>query len=191
MAALLAPPALAGGRTITGSLQGPYPDGATSAVVELRDAEGRMAAEQRFEIGRDTKAIAFSFEAPTIDLTLLAAVFVHGRPQLLSDKIPVPAGTATVDMGMLPLKPYQPLAFASTLHCGKTEAVLGFTDQGAVLQTGGERIDLVPAGKSPGSRLVAPGDPTTFVEPRGRKALLSLRGKTLPECSAELGAKAP
>lgn len=188
---MLTAPARAEFRTITGSLQGPWPDGATSAVVELRDAQGRMAGEQRFEIAKAPKAILFSFEAPTVDLTLRAAVFVHGRPQLLSGKIPVQAGTDRVDLGTLPLKPYQPLAFASTLRCGKTQAVLGFTETGAVLQTGEERIDLVPAGKSPGSRLVASGDPGTFVEPRGKRALLSLHGKVLPECSATTGAKTP
>lgn len=70
-------------------------------------------------------------------------------------------------------------------RCGERTVETTTTDRGLVLLAGFERValDAVPAAS--GARYEKPGDPGTRFHGKGPRALVSLAGETLPECTAE------
>jgi heat shock protein HslJ len=60
---------------------------------------------------------------------------------------------------------------------------VGFVDQRAILEVGGERHALSRVRTASGARFEAPDDPGTWFWSKGETALVSLAGDLLPECT--------
>ena len=190
LAALLAAtPALAE-RILTGSASYPQrialPEGAELAL-DLTDASGTVVAELRQPLQGAQVPLPFTLTAPDGALTLQAAVLAGGTPLWVSEPLAVPPGGAA-DLGTLPLRPYQPMGFATRLRCGEAGLELGYTAEGARLRIGATWFDLAPT--DPGT-FTDPADPGTFATVQGNTLTVSLRGTPLPACHPELPGLAP
>ena len=184
LALLLAAPAAA--REITGSLTYPeriaLPEGAEVAV-ELRDATGRVVAEDRFATGGRQVPFDFALTAPDgVDLVFRAAVFDGGRPLRKTEPVEIAADDTDSALGALRLVVHAAMGFSVRLRCGPEELTLGFVGDIARLQTAEGVIDLVPVPAASGARFEAEGDPDTWVWTRGEDAMVSLAGRMLPDC---------
>ncbi|TVQ34316.1 MAG: META domain-containing protein [Geminicoccaceae bacterium] len=154
-------------------------------VVELRDAEDGIVAEVRLSTQGRQVPLPFQIEGPRDRaLVLQGGIIVDGLPAWTSDPIPIDAGDARVDLGLVRVQPYTPQGFASTLVCGEVEVIVGFVDQIARVQVGDETFDLVQVPAASGAKFALPDDPETFFWNRGDRALIAIRGESLPECVA-------
>jgi uncharacterized membrane protein len=154
------------------------------AVVEMRDARGRLLGEATLGTRGAQVPVPFRIGLPAgVDASLRAALVVGGRPQWYVSEIAIPAGTDPVSLGEVVLLRYVPMGFASTLRCGGRELAVGFFEANAVLEVGGRRTVLEPVPAASGARFEAPGDPGTWVWSRGNAVLVSIAGEAMPECS--------
>lgn len=187
-----APPA---GLRIEGRLVGPPAsslDAPAEWVVELRAAQGeRLWAEQRGTVAAGQPPIPFVLTLPAATpaeaprLTLRAAVRVAGQVRWLSEPQAIVADGARLDIGAVPLRPYtSPGGFASTLDCGGQRVTIGFIGDQMRLTHGAQVADLAAVRGSLPSRFERAGEPSTFVQVDGDRAVVSLQGRLLPPCSA-------
>jgi uncharacterized membrane protein len=177
-------------RPIIGSLTYPervvLPETA-EVVLELQDGAGFALDEDRFATGGKQVPLAFEVTAPAGPaLRLRVAVVAEGALLRLTEPVAIAAGDGPVDLGALRLDPHVPMGFSSTLVCGAVEVEFGFVGDTARLRAGDRVIELRPEPQSeagaPGARLLAAGEPDTWVHLRGKRALVSLQGQILPEC---------
>lgn len=153
------------------------------AIVEARNEAGALLAETRIPSEGRQVPFPYRLELPAGSPAVLrAAIYVGGQPRWASEPVTLAAGGEAAMRVEIMVRPFRPMGFASTLRCGDAEVTVGFVGQGAVMEIGGERIELAPVAAASGARFEAPGDPTTFFWNRDRSALVSLRGNTLPEC---------
>ena len=151
------------------------------AVVEARDARGRLLGEATLGTRGAQVPVGFSIAVPEgVDAELRAAFVVGGRPAWYASGVAISAGTDPVALGEVVLARFIPMGFASTLRCGGRELSVGFFAENAVIEVDGLRTVLAPVSAA---RFEAPGDPGTWVESRGNAVRVSLAGEALPECS--------
>jgi uncharacterized lipoprotein YbaY/membrane-bound inhibitor of C-type lysozyme len=163
------------------------------AIVELtRAQDGRVVAEQRQTLAGRRFPIPFELKPHRSVIEESAVYFVRaaiatdGRTGWVSDAIEVRARPEIIEVGMLTLKPFQPVAFSSPLQCGDRTASVGVARVGQrdILQltVAGERFELFETVTASGARYEAVNDPRTFVWFKGQRATLTLRGERYPEC---------
>ncbi len=183
-AVLMAGPGAA--REISGSLT--YPERvalpeAAEVAVELRDATGRVVAEDRFATEGRQVPLDFALEAPDgVGLVLRAAVFDGGRPLRKTDPVEIIADDSDRALGELRLIVHEAMGYSVRMRCGAEEVTLGFLGEIARLQTEDGVIDLKPVPAASGARFEVEGDPDTWVWTRGEAAMVSLQGRELPDC---------
>lgn len=154
------------------------------AVVEARDARGRLLGEATLRARGSQVPLAFRIGIPAdFDTVLRAAIVVNGRPQWFLPDLGIPAGSDPVSLGEIVLSRFAPMGFPSTLRCGQRELRLGFFEANAVLEVDGIRLVLEPVAAASGARFEAPGDPGTWAWSRGGGVVVSLAGETLPACA--------
>ncbi len=154
------------------------------AVIEARDARGRLLGEATLRTRGAQVPIPFQIAVPTgPDATLRAAIFVDGRPRWFVSDEPIPTGLDPLSLGEIVLARFIPMGFASTYRCGSRELAVGFFEANAVLEAGGQRRVLEPSPAASGARFEAPDDPGTWVWSRGDGVTISLDGEALPACS--------
>jgi heat shock protein HslJ/membrane-bound inhibitor of C-type lysozyme len=69
--------------------------------------------------------------------------------------------------------------------CGDTQVEIAFTDEGAIMTSGGRTWNLVAAMSGSGARYTLPNDDTTEFWNKGDNAMVRLDGQDLPECTIE------
>ena len=168
------------------------PDGV--AIVELtRPSDGRVIADQRIALDGRQVPIAFELRVrrealrPDTGYALRGAVHVRGQPMWISDPVDVRLARTDLAVGTLMLRPWEAAAFASRLDCGPRAARVGIVRSGdrdvTRLTVDGERYEMTHVPSGSGERYEAVGDPTTQVWVKGDRAMLTLRGEKLPECT--------
>jgi len=154
------------------------------AVVEARDARGRLLGEATFATRGAQVPLPFKLAIPEgMDADLRAAIVVEGQPMWFATDVAVPAGTEPVSLGEVRLGRFMPMGYTSTLRCGDRELRVGFFGQTAVIEIDGERRALERVPVASGARFEAAEDPGTWVWSRNNRALVSIGGERLPECS--------
>ncbi|MDT8856980.1 META domain-containing protein [Paracoccaceae bacterium Fryx2] len=159
------------------------PEGA-EMVVEARDAGGAVVELRRATAGQQVP-LDFVIEAPETAQILRAAVFAGARPIWVSEPVAVPQG-ADADLGVIALARPIPMGFAAPMRCGDLVVDLGFLDAGARLRIGAETFVLAPDIAASGARYADGKSSETAVHTKGNRALVTLRGQTLPECAPML-----
>ena len=147
LAAALAAPVAApvAAREITGTLSYVQrialpPD--AEVVIEVRDADGAVAAQARTATMGAQVPLPFRIEAPDdIDLTLRAAIVVAGRPAWIGQPVAVAAGQRAEDTGELLLTAHS--AFGpELLDCGTASFGVELGAESARLRLGPKVLDL-------------------------------------------------
>ncbi len=173
-------------RTIKGNLQ--YRErvalpGDAVVVVEARGWRKTLLGEIRIRAEGRQVPLSFSMDLPDgVAAKVTAGILVGGRPRWVSGEIEVAGGTDPVDLGMVPMRAFEPLLFPTTYKCGDREIQVGVLDDEAVMEIGDERIPLMRERSGSGARYAAEGDAETFFWTKGDTAYVSLRGERLDEC---------
>lgn len=169
------------------------------AVVELREAagDGPVVADWRRTLGGLQAPIRFELPFDPAKLrageryALRAAIFSGGQPAWASEPRPVALGRDSVEVGTLPLAPFQPTFFASVLRCGERIAMLavGRRDGREMTQLVADerRFELRQVPAASGNRYEAIDDPRTSVWERGGRATVTVAGEAWPECDVRRG----
>ena len=172
------------------------PPGAT-AVVELRDVarpDGAVVAESRLPLAGPGQPTPFVLQVPRSQLqaggsyAVQGAVMQGARGSWITRPVPLDVHQpGPLALGTLALEPFQPLAFASAMRCGRLPLKLGFLDQHMLLVLpGGKLLELAEVASessdADSSRFVALDDPATWVDLQGERMVLTLRGRRLPDC---------
>ena len=153
-------------------------------VVEARDSAGKLLAEKTMPTQGRQPPFPYALQIhPNVGATLRAGIHVGGQARWASDPMEIAAGSGPDDGLEIVVKPFRPMGFASRLRCGETDVILGAVGPNAVLEVGGERFELAPVQSAAGKRFEAKGDPETFLQTNGGQSLVSIKGKTLRECS--------
>ncbi len=154
-----------------------FPD--AHVVLELSGPEGMMIAEERFESEGRQVPLPFAIEGRAdTAMTLRAGIFIGGRPEWVSEPLPISAGEGALVLSPIQLQPFQPLGFATTFRCGERLVEIGFIDDIARMKVGGRTIDLMPEPAASGARFVDADDAGTYFWSRGSTGTLSLAGET-------------
>lgn len=157
---------------------------AAHALVEVRGADDALLAAARLETEGRQVPIPFTLEMPAgVAGTLRAALFQGGEPLWVSAGVAVAPGDAAVDLGALALTRFEATGFAHRLTCGGRDVTVGFVDDRAILEAGGERYELARVRTASGAKFEAADDPGTYFWSKGETALVSLAGALLPECA--------
>jgi uncharacterized lipoprotein YbaY len=150
----------------------------TRAVVELKDASGAngpVVAEQRMELQGRQVPVPFELAVDRAKLvdgrqySVRAGFHLRGRPTWVSDPVVITPQTDVIDVGVLEMKPYTALAFASDLRCGDQKVVIGYVGNAMRLTVGDQSFDMRPVASASGSKYEAVGDPPTTLGPRARR----------------------
>ena len=184
--ALLASVSAAQARDITGQLtyreKIALPEGA-QVVVELRGPGGAVVAEARIETAGRQVPLPFTVVAPDAGaFTLQAAIFAGGVQDWLSAPVAVAEGEAAVDLGQVALARHLSLGFPGRLDCGGTPVSAGFAVQSARLFSGTDVFDLQSVPAASGARYSDAQTPETALWSKGNTALVTVKGRDLPEC---------
>jgi heat shock protein HslJ/membrane-bound inhibitor of C-type lysozyme len=176
----------AGARDITGQMTYPeriaLPQGGQLAIA-LKGPGGVPVAEARIETEGRQVPLPFTLIAPDAQAyTLEAVVFVAGRPEWRSGPMMVAGGEGALDLGEIRMRRATSLGFPVTFDCGGTPVQVGYAETRARLRLGAEVFDLEPAPTASGARYSDGETPETAVWSKGNAALVTLRGKELPEC---------
>jgi heat shock protein HslJ/uncharacterized lipoprotein YbaY len=172
----------------------------TVAIMELKDtsvANGGVVAEQRMDLRGKQAPIPFEIDVDRAKLvdgrqySVRAAFHLHGRPTWVSDPVAIAPQAGSIDVGVLDMKPYTALAFASDLKCGDRKVTVGFAGDVMRLTAGDRSFDMRPATSDSGSKYEAVGDPSTTLWTRGVDATVVVKGVPYPPCTKRTGSPAP
>ncbi len=161
------------------------------AIVELREGpggNGPVVAEQRIELKGRQPPIPFELDVPRdrLDRAKMYAarggIVVDGRPAWVSESIIIDPVAALVDVGTLARTTAEPRGFAADFQCGGQRITIDFGPRDMRLTVGADRYELAQTRSADGARYEAVGDRSTWFWNKGRKATLSLKGRTYPEC---------
>ncbi|QLQ19404.1 MAG: META domain-containing protein [Exiguobacterium profundum] len=159
-------------------------DPGATVVVELT-GPGGMAGEYRAATGGKQVPLPFSISTDdTGPLFLRAAILVGGSPEWVSDMVPVDAGEADVNLGLIQLNAFIPMGFSSQMRCGDTVVDVGFVGDEARLRVGGVDYELPQAISGSGARYSDGKTPETMIWTKGDTAMVTVVGKELPDCVA-------
>ena len=75
------------------------------------------------------------------------------------------------------------------LRCGDQQVAARLEGERLRLRLGNETFALQHAPAASGAKYVAPDDPTTIFWTKGQRAMLTVRGRSYPECQQEAGAR--
>lgn len=159
-------------------------DPGAQLVVELRAPHGIVG---EFRADSDGRQVPLPFTVPTDDegpLILRAAIVTGTVTQWASAPVAVPDGAEPVDLGMVLLQPFVPMGFASRLRCGDALLDVGFVGDNAHLRFGGRVWVLPQAISASGARFNDGATPETEVWTKGNMAMVTIEGRSLPECEA-------
>ncbi len=174
--------------------------GQGSAVVEVRDVstpDGDVVAESRVPLAANPKPTPFVMEVPRDRLTpgksfaVQGAVLQGPTATWITRPVPInPRQPGPVDVGTLALEPFQAKAFASDLQCGSQKINMGFMqDRMLVTLSNGKTLELAEVPSEQGIRFAALDDPQTTVTTIDDRTVLTLRGRTYPDCTAPTAKK--
>lgn len=151
-------------------------------MVEITAPDQSVLAEARIPTEGRQVPIPFAIEMPSDARGLLRAGVATGG-QILWTGAPVEVGPDTPDeLGEIMLRRHQPMGFASGFRCGDRLIRVGFAGDDVVMDTGADRVILLPVPAASGARYEAEGAPDTWFWSRGGNALVSIAGEDLPEC---------
>ncbi len=173
----------------------------TRAVVELKDASGArgpVVAEQRMDLQGRQVPVAFELAVDPAKLvegrpySVRAAFSLHGRPTWVSDPVVITPQRDLIDVGVLEMKPYTALAFASDLRCGDQRVTIGYVGNAMRLTVGDQSFDMRPVASASGSKYEAVGDPSTTLWIKDTAATVAIKGVAYPPCTkVSAGERAP
>jgi uncharacterized lipoprotein YbaY len=161
------------------------------AIVELRDTEPPRAviAEQRIELRGRSMPMQFELVVDRARLASDRAYAVRSAMKQganvlwATDPVVIDTKpTSTIDLGMQAMKPVVVVAFASDWDCGGHRIVIGMAGDLLRVVIGDDYTDMRPVVTVPGTKYEAVDDPATTLWDKGRRATLTVRGKTYPEC---------
>jgi heat shock protein HslJ/uncharacterized lipoprotein YbaY len=170
------------------------------AVVELKDTtvdDGGVVAEQRMDLSGRQVPIPFEL---TVDRTKLVegkqygvrgAFLVQGRAAWVSDAVVISPKRDVIDVGMLEMKPYTALAFASDLQCGDQKVTIGFVGNVLRLTAGDRSFDMRRVGSASDGVYEAVDDSSTTLRNKGDETMVAIQGKPYPPCKRREGATVP
>ena len=133
----------------------------TRAVVEVKDvsvANGRVVTEQRMDLQGRQVPIPFELTIDPAKLVdgrqygIRAAFHLRGRPTWVSDPVVIAPQADVIDVGVLEMKPYTALAFASDLRCGDQKVSIGYVGDVMRLTVGDQAFDMRPVASASGSK---------------------------------------
>jgi heat shock protein HslJ len=81
-------------------------------------------------------------------------------------------------------RPVEPVLFGTPYRCGEASVIFGVLGERARMVAGGEVFDLKPVVSASGARYRAVDGTETGFWSKGERALVTVRGKELPECLA-------
>ncbi|TCT33022.1 META domain-containing protein [Martelella mediterranea] len=114
---------------------------------------------------------------------LHAAILVDGSIRWVSEPVAIDAGTEAVNLGPVQLSGYVPSGFQTTYICGDQRFSVGFDEEGAVVE-GADWIFNLPQAISADGAKFASADGKNVFWSKGSQAMLTIDGRTLPECEA-------
>jgi heat shock protein HslJ/membrane-bound inhibitor of C-type lysozyme len=79
--------------------------------------------------------------------------------------------------------PPEPGAFRSVLLCGNERVTVGYSKTAMLLTIGGETFEMRQAVSASGAKYESVNDPTTTLWNKGDRTTITVRGRTLPECT--------
>jgi membrane-bound inhibitor of C-type lysozyme len=82
------------------------------------------------------------------------------------------------------LRPVEQAALGTPYRCGEASVIFGVLGERASMVVGGEVLDLKPAVSASGARYRAVDGTETGFWNKGERALVTVRGRELPECLA-------
>ena len=183
---------------ITGSLGVPakaLPSARSGAVVELRDIsapDGLVVAEARLVLPSQPLPTPFTLTVERAALGKGKAYAVQGAildgdvAHWVTQPTPIDPKAARIDLGVLPLEPFQAMAFASTLRCGKQEIQIGFMGDMMLLVVDGQTWELQQVtaiqGATRGTKFQSTRDPSTTVSTIEDTTRVVLQGQPFPTC---------
>ena len=185
---------------ITGSLGVPakaLPSARSGAVVELRDIsapDGPVVAETRLVLPSQPLPTPFTLTVERAALgkgkayAVQGAILDGGVAHWVTKPTPIDPKAARIDLGTLPLEPFQAMAFASTLRCGKQEIQIGFMGDMMLLVVDGQTWEMKQVtaiqGATRGTKFQSTRDPSTTVSTIEDTTRLVLQGQPYPLCVA-------
>ncbi len=165
------------------------PSGAT-ATIEVREAiDQSLVVTERLTVSGQANPLPFSFAAgqPGVGegdrLEVQVALSQGGDVAWVSPLLTANAQATGVNLGEIVLREYNPLLFASAFQCGAVRAEFGVVDDRATLRVANQDYTLERTESASGARYVALNEDDTSFWNRGDRALLTLNGVTLPECT--------
>jgi heat shock protein HslJ len=103
---------------------------------------------------------------------------------LLASGCSYPLRTKPAANEPLAQRPVEPVLFGTPYQCGEASVIFGALGEGARMSVEGELFDLKPVVSASGSRYRAVDGTDTGFWSKGERALVTMRGKDLPECQA-------
>lgn len=182
-------------RQITGQLtylpKIALPDSAQLTVA----AQGAFQTEldlHRFQTDGAQVPLDFQLSVPKgLSGAVSAIIRVKDAPWWVAQDIHFPAGDTAVDLGMIRLERFTPLAFATRFECGDTDVQFGVMDDQATLRINGQDFEMIPAISASGARYVSKTDDTTEFWSKGDTAMITVAGEALPDCALVDDSAAP
>jgi heat shock protein HslJ/membrane-bound inhibitor of C-type lysozyme len=162
------------------------------ALVELREigTAAPVLAEQRQEL--DGRQVPIGFEL-SLDVpaegtggsyVLRGAILSMPGPARLTEAVRIEARSGTVDVGALRLRPAEQVAFGTPYLCGDVKVIFGALGAHERMIVSGQPFDMAPAVSASGARYEDVDGTDTSFWSRGDRALVTVRGDALPECTA-------
>lgn len=121
-------------------------------------------------------------------MTLRSAVFLDGRALWIGQPVPLPEGAEDIDLGVIDLVPHLALGPDTRLDCGGTAIALRVSEDAATLETAGTSAEMKRMPASNGRRYSDGKMPETALRIRPDTLAVTLRGKTLPDCTPQIPA---
>ena len=168
------------------------PRGATALVTLTEERTGRVVAERRWRPGRQVP-LPFALEIDPRDLdrdafyVLEGGILENGGAIWITDEIPVEFGRAAsrgrIDVGTLTMERPLPGGFANLMRCGADEVRIAAGRDRLLMTHRNRTFEMVQVRSGSGARYEAVNDPSTTYWSRGDRATVTVRGRTLPECT--------
>lgn len=163
-----------------------------NALLELRAFTPygiEVLAHSRLSLGGRQVPIDFQLSAPARSsgaaevVELRAAVELDGELIRVSESLPVFATGGEQDIGEILIRPPEAMDVGTVFDCGGTGVM--FVDIGAqgTMRVGTEQFAMRQTRSASGVRYEALGDAATVLHTKGTRAVVSVGGEYLPECT--------
>ncbi|WP_417614070.1 META domain-containing protein [Oceanisphaera sp.] len=163
------------------------------AEVTVRDtsvANGAIIAQQQIDLDKQGLPVPFNVTLDTRELnagaySLSAVIKEQGLESWRSAPIGVSAEPGLTDLGNLQLQQVTDYQSLSVMQCGDQRIQVKFADDQAHLQLNDQTLTLDLVKSASGARFQLANDSSTEFWSKADWALLTVNGKTYPECVSD------